>query len=141
MASKGDIRQIVSDPGTQLQGAAKELSEWRKKWDPEQLARFGAEKGLEWKFIMAASQHQNGGAESLVKGIIKSLMHAIGETKLSLNEFNTLLAECANLANERPIRLKTLLCLVEALQESVRDPSTAVMLSVMILSMLRRGST
>ena len=58
---------------------------------------------------MANSQHQNGGAESLIKvtkGIIKSLMHSIGDTKLSLNELNTLLAECANLANERPIGLK-----------------------------------
>ena len=35
MANKGDIRQIVSNPGSQLQGAAKELSEWRKNWDPD----------------------------------------------------------------------------------------------------------
>ena len=34
---------------------------------------------------MADSQHQNGGAESLikvVKGITRSLMHAIGDAKL-----------------------------------------------------------
>ena len=106
MANKGDIQQIVSDPGTQLQGAAKELMDWRKNWDIDALIRFGAERGLQWSFIMAASQHQNGGAESLIKiakGIMKSLMRVAGDAKLSLNELNTLLAECANLANERPI--------------------------------------
>ena len=109
MANKGDVREIVSDPGSQLKGAARELSDWRKNWDPEELVRFGADKGLKWSFIMADSQHQNGGAESLikvVKGIMKSMVHAIGGVKLSLNELNTLLAECGNLANERPIGMK-----------------------------------
>ena len=36
MANKGNIRQIVSDPGSQLEAADKELSDWRKNWDPEQ---------------------------------------------------------------------------------------------------------
>ena len=34
MANKGDVREIVSDPGSQLKGAARELSDWRKNWDP-----------------------------------------------------------------------------------------------------------
>ena len=58
---------------------------------------------------MPDSQHQNGAAESLVKivkGVKKSLMKTMGDTKLSLNEFNTLLAECSNLVNERPIGVK-----------------------------------
>ena len=83
--------------------AAKELSAWRKNWNLEELIRFGADKGLKTSFIMADSQHQNGGAESLikvVKGITRLLMRVVGDTKLSLNELNTLLA------NERPIGLK-----------------------------------
>ena len=38
-----------------------------------------------------------------VKGVIKSLLRAMGDTKLTLNETFTLLAEVANLVNERPI--------------------------------------
>ena len=109
MASKGDIRLIISDPGSQLVCAAKELSAWRKNWDLEELIRFGADKGLTWHFIIANSRHQNVAAESLikvVKGIVKSLMRVVGDTKLSLKELNNLLAECANLANERPVGLK-----------------------------------
>ena len=58
---------------------------------------------------MANSQHQNGVTEilvKLVKGVKKSLLHAIGDTKLSLNEMNTLMVEISNLVIERPIGLK-----------------------------------
>ena len=34
------------------------------------------------------------------------MMHAMGDTKLSLNELNTMMAEISNLVNERPIGLK-----------------------------------
>ena len=58
---------------------------------------------------MSCSQHQNGGAEVMVKlakGVIKSLMHELGSQVLSLNELNTVLIEAANLVNSRPIGLK-----------------------------------
>ena len=69
MARCGNIRSIISDPGTNLIGAANELKEWRDGWDQEMLTRFGAERGLEWITIMANSQHQNGVVESIVKMI------------------------------------------------------------------------
>ena len=109
LALRGDTRLIISDPGSQLVSASSELSIWRKGWDMDQLVRFGAKRGLEWRTVMADSQHQNGPAESMVKvvkGIKKALMHVMGETVVSLNEMFTLLFECANLANERPIGLK-----------------------------------
>ena len=37
MGFRGDVRIIISDPGTQLVGASKELIEWRNSWDQEQL--------------------------------------------------------------------------------------------------------
>ena len=58
---------------------------------------------------MANSQHQNGVTERLikqVKGVQKLLVRAIGDTKLSYNEMNTLLAEISNLMNKRPIGVK-----------------------------------
>ena len=109
MAHKGGVREIISDPGSQLRGADREISEWRNGWNQDQLVRFGADKGLEWSFIMPSSQHQNGAAEILikmVKGVKKSFMHAMGDTKLSLNEMNTMMAEISNLVNERPIGIK-----------------------------------
>ena len=48
MAVRGDIRKVISDPGTQLVGASREISEWRKGWDENELIRFGASRSLEW---------------------------------------------------------------------------------------------
>ena len=109
MALKGNVKLIISDPGSQLRGAAKELIDWRKGWSKDLLIRFGAEKGIDWSFIMPNSQHQNGAAEiiiKMVKGVKKAFMHALGDTKLSLNELNTMMAEISNLVNERPIGVK-----------------------------------
>ena len=109
MARRGMVRRIISDPGTQLKGACSELKRWRKGWSMSELIGYGADKNLDWEFIMADSQHQNGASEilvKLVKGVTRSLTHSLGDTKFSLNELFTLLDECANLVNERPIGLK-----------------------------------
>ena len=109
MANKGDVKMIISDPGSQLVGASRELADWRKGWNMGDLTRFGADKGLEWKTIMPNSQHQNGAAEvmiKMVKGVKKTLVHALGDSKLNYNEMNTLLAEIYSLVNERPIGVK-----------------------------------
>ena len=109
MAAKGDVKLIISDPGSQLKGASKELINWRRGWKEEELVRFGSAKGLDWNFIMPDSQHQNGAAEimvKMVKGVGKALMKSLGDRTLSLNEVNTLFAEVSNLVNERPIGVK-----------------------------------
>ena len=109
LASKGQVQVVISDCGLQLQGASRELEEWRCSWDAESLKRFGAERGIEWRFVMPASQHQNGAVEimvKLVKGIKASYLKAIGDVKLTYNELNTMFLEIANLCNERPIGIK-----------------------------------
>ena len=109
MATKGEVKLIISDPGSQLKGANKELASWRKDWDEQLLVRFGAEKGMDWSFIMPDSQHQNGAAEvmvKMVKGVKKAFLKSMGEQVLSLNEMNTLMAEISNLVNQRPIGIK-----------------------------------
>jgi hypothetical protein len=109
MAAKGDVKLIISDPGSQLKGANKELISWRKDWDEQMLLRCGAEKSLEWLFIMPDSQHQNGAAEvmvKMVKGVKKAFIKSMGEQVLCLNEMFTMMAEISNLINQRPIGVK-----------------------------------
>ena len=109
LASKGNVKLIFSDSGSQLRGADTEMKDWRYGWNKEELVQFGASQSLEWRFVMSNSQHQNGAAEvmvKLIKGAMKTLMKALGNTVLSLNELNTLLLEVANLMNERPIGTK-----------------------------------
>lgn len=109
MTRCGDIQTIISDPGTNLVGASREMADWRRSWDQAMLDRFGAKHGIQWITVMADSQHQNGVTEimiKLAKSVMKSLLKSIGSQVLSLNELNTLLAEASQLVNERPIGLK-----------------------------------
>ena len=72
---------------SQLRGVSNELKRWIKGWSCSELTRFGATNKLEWSFIVADVQHQNGVAESLVKvakGVIKSMMKSIGTAVLTL---------------------------------------------------------
>ena len=47
LASKGDVRLVISDPGSQLRGASKELTTWRRGWNQKALVRFGAERAMD----------------------------------------------------------------------------------------------
>ena len=58
---------MLSDNGTQLVGAARELREMLKGWDIEKLRDFCAENGMVWQFITPVAPHQNVCTESLVK--------------------------------------------------------------------------
>ena len=42
----------------------------------------------------------------VAKGVIKSFMKALGSTVFTVNELITLLDECSNLVNERPIGIR-----------------------------------
>ena len=109
LARHGQIKLIILEPESNLVGAAREMEEWRAGWELDTLTRFGAKKGLEFQNIMAASQHQNGMSEVLIKlskSVMKTLLRSIGNQVLSSNELNTLLAETMQLVNDRPIEMK-----------------------------------
>jgi hypothetical protein len=80
---------MISDNGTQLVGAERELREMIKVWNEKELKEFSAEKGMEWKFITPVAPHHNGCAETMVKSSKKALKTAIGEQVLSPFELYT----------------------------------------------------
>ena len=94
---------MMSDNGSQMVGAARELREMLEGLDNYQLPEFCAEKGIEWEFTTPASPHQNGCTEALVKTGKSALKGAIGEQVLTPLELYTYLLEVANLVNQRPI--------------------------------------
>ena len=102
-AIRGRPALILSDNGTQLVGAERELREMIEGWDKEKLREFAAEKGIKWQFITPTAPHQNGCAEAMVKSCKRALKKAIGEQKLAPFELYTCLLEIANLVNQRPI--------------------------------------
>ena len=102
-AIRGQPTLMISDNGTQLVGAERELREMVRGWNEQELKEFSAEKGMEWKFVTPAAPHHNGCAEALVKTAKKALKTSIGEQILTPFELYTCLLEAANLINQRPI--------------------------------------
>ena len=102
-AIRGQPVLMMSDNGSQLVGAERELKEMIQGWNVKELEEFSAEKGMKWQFITPGAPHQNGCAEALVKSAKISLKKAIGEQILTPFELYTCLLEVANLMNQRPI--------------------------------------
>ena len=100
---RGYPKLMLSDNGSQMIGAARELREMVQGFNKEQLSDLCAERGIEWKFTTPASPHQNGCTEALVKTCKGALKRAIGEQTLTPLELYTCLLEVANLVNQRPI--------------------------------------
>ena len=94
---------MMSDNGSQLVGAERELREMVEGLDTEELQEFSTERGMKWQFTTPVAPHQNGCAEALVKSCKIGLKGAIGKQVLTPLELQTWLVEVANLVNQRPI--------------------------------------
>ena len=87
--------------------ASKELKDSGPCIDLEKIADSSASNGTTWIFNKSAdAPWQNGCSEALIKSVKRSLIIAIGESKLTFGELQTVLFEVANLLNERPIGTK-----------------------------------
>ena len=62
---RGYPAKMISDNDTQLTGANEELKKVVAYWDCDELAAFGATKGMDWKFLSAHATWQNGTSEAL----------------------------------------------------------------------------
>ena len=94
---------LLSDNGSQMVGAARELREMVQGLDSDQLREYCAERRIHWIFTTPAAPNQNGCAEALVKSCKRALKKAIGEQVVTPFELYTCLLEVGNLVNQRPI--------------------------------------
>ena len=100
---RGFPTKVYSDPGSQLKKASEELQKIIKGLNREQIAEFGVNQGLEWKFSPADGPWQNGCSEALIKSVKRALSLAIGNNILTPLELQTACFKAANLVNERPM--------------------------------------
>ena len=64
---RGQPALMMSDNGSQMVGAERELREMNEGWDADELKKFCAEKGIQRRLVTPAAPHQNGCVKSLVK--------------------------------------------------------------------------
>ena len=102
-SNRGYPQLLISDNGSQMIGAERELRLMIQGWDNNQLKEYCADRGMKWQFTTPLAPHQNGCSESMVNSIKTALKKSIGDTVLAPFELYTCLLETANLVNQRPI--------------------------------------
>ena len=96
MSLRGAPLNIYSDPGSQLEGASKELQLMIKGLDQAKLKEFGVTNEFTWKFTSADAPWQNGCSESLIPACKKAITNAIGDQVLTFSELLNVVYESAN---------------------------------------------
>ena len=94
---------ILSDRGTQLVAAEKELTSMWESMNRDQVYRVSSDNGTVWRFGSADSPWHQGAVEALVKSVKRCIKFSVNDQKLTLTELSTLLYEVSNILNERPL--------------------------------------
>ena len=94
---------IISDQGSQLIGAERELTVLWTTMDRDQVYRVSSDNGTTWKFGPADSPWHQGAAEALVKSVKRAVKFAVNDQRLTVPELSTLFYEVSSMLNERPL--------------------------------------
>jgi hypothetical protein len=103
---RGHCAYLFSDCGTNFIGANFELTKMLNKAKaslPVELCELLASDGTEWRFIPPASPHFGGLWEAGVRSTKFHINRILGDTKLTFEEYATLLAQIECCLNSRPI--------------------------------------
>ena len=104
---RGCPSEMISDQGSQLISAAKDIAELVKDWDWGSIATWAATKQMKWTVVPAEGQHQNGLSESLIKSVKRTIEHKVKPHIMTFSQLQMMLFEIANLLNSRPISVIT----------------------------------
>ena len=67
------------------------------------LDQFCIEMGVKWTFSPPDAPWMNGATEALIKSVKSSLNTSVGDQCMTYNELQTVMFECAQIVNQRPI--------------------------------------
>ena len=102
---RGIPTKIISDQGTQLIAASKEVEGMLELLDWSSVKGWTAKHKVEWEFVPIRGQHVNGCAEAIVKSTKKLLTPILESKRLTFTEIQTVLLEIAQILNSRPLGL------------------------------------
>ena len=107
IARRGKPLSIWSDHGTNFVGAARERKEFsqflKERGTQNIISEFCTSQNIEWKFIPERAPHFGGLWEAAVKSMKLHLKHVIKDTKLTFEEFSTVLTQIEACLNSRPL--------------------------------------
>jgi hypothetical protein len=107
MSRRGPVKKILSDNGTNLVGASRELQKAFQELDNDTLQRFSACQGVSWSFNPPAASHHGGVWERQIRTERKILNAIMTEQHLktcqSEEELHTFLCEVEAVIKSRPL--------------------------------------
>lgn len=104
IARRGTPIEIISDRGTNLVGASKELKEAMKEVNQDRLMAEFVTEETRWSFNPPASPHMGGSWERLIRSVKKFLQQILPTQRLPTDEvLRSTLIEIENIINSRPL--------------------------------------
>lgn len=106
IARRGIPSDMYSDRGTNFVGTNRELPKlWydENSQESELIQRECSQQGITWHFNPARASHFGGLWEAGVKSVKTHLHRAFKETKLTYEEFNTIITQIEACLNSRPL--------------------------------------
>ena len=104
---RGWPAKIVSDQGSQLVSASKELRMVIEGLNWEDIRKYGHRQKTLWIFSPPDAPWYNGTSEALIKTVKSALNGTVGDQLLNFSEMQTIMMEVAQLVNQRPIGIHT----------------------------------
>ncbi|GFS99818.1 integrase catalytic domain-containing protein [Trichonephila clavipes] len=105
MSRRGKCSKIFKDNATNFVGANSQLKVFYKTLNfPDQnLAAYFTEEGIEWNFIPPRAPHMGGLWEAGIKSVKYHLKRALGRSRLTYEEFETVIIQVEGILNSRPL--------------------------------------
>jgi len=100
IARHGTPANIISDVGTQLTAAAKDLPKW--DWSEIEQEVVGKYSNVVWKFVPTGTPHMNGQAERHIGLAKKLLSKQLVDRNMTYGELSTVFDEVTNILNTKP---------------------------------------
>ncbi len=107
IARRGKPSTIWSDHGSNFVGAARELAEFadflKQQRVNTEITDFCTTQGIEWSFIPEHAPHFGGLWESAVRSVKTHLKRVLRDTRLTFEEYATVLTQVEACLNSRPL--------------------------------------
>lgn len=103
ISRRGEPQMIMSDNGTNMKSADKELKETLKNLDEDMIKNEMVARKITWKFIPPASPHMGGCWERMVRSFKDALKVLLRGRTTKFEVLATLMCEAENIVNSRPL--------------------------------------
>ena len=102
VARRGPIREVVSDMGTNLVGAERELREAVSELDRDGLRAFALDQGIRWRFNPPTGSHFGGFFERQIR-TFRKIWRSMPRQHTDEETLRTLFCEIEAIMNDRPL--------------------------------------